>query len=319
MSLRVLVTGASGLVGRALCLRAVRDGQVVRGALRRAQPLPTGVEAIEVGDIDGQTDWSSALQGMEVVVHLAARVHILKERAQNPWIEFKRVNVDGTICLARQAAACGVKRFIFVSSIKVNGEQTLDQPFRSTQKVAPGSLYAQSKYEAEQGLATLAANTNLEVVIIRPPLIYGPGALGNFGLLVRALSLGVPLPLEAVTNNRRSFIALDNLVDLIRVCLTHPAAVNKTFLVGDGEDLSTADLVRRMGHALHQPARLWSLPPSILRLGLRLLGQGAIASRLLDSLQVDSAETCTLLGWRPPVTVDEGLSRALNLNPAVDR
>jgi nucleoside-diphosphate-sugar epimerase len=242
-------------------------------------------------------------------MHCAARVHVMAESLADPLAEFRRVNVQGTLNLARQAAAAGVRRFVFVSSIGVNGAETFQQSFTSEDSVAPHSPYAVSKYEAELGLQALAAETGMEVVIIRPPLVYGPGAPGNFGSLMRWLKRGVPLPLGAI-HNQRSLVALDNLVDLIVLCLTHPAAANQTFLVSDGEDVSTSELLRRMGQALDRPARLLPVPQSWLKLAAAMVGKSDVAQRLCGSLQVDISKTRRLLVWTPPISLDEGLRRA---------
>lgn len=246
------------------------------------------------------------------MMHLAARVHVMAERAGNPLVEFRRVNVDGTLNLGRQAAAAGVRRFIFVSSVKVNGEGTsANRPFTNADAPAPQDPYGISKMEAEQGLRDIAAQTGMEVVIVRPPLVYGPGVKANFAAMMRAVQRGLPLPLASVTHNRRSFVALDNLVDLLITCIDHPAAANQTFLVSDGEDLSTADLLRRLGQAMNKPARLFPVPPSMLQLGANMLGKGDVAQRLLSNLQVDISHTRNTLNWTPPISVDEGLRRAV--------
>jgi len=244
------------------------------------------------------------------MVHCASRVHIMKDPSANPLEEFRRVNVQGTANLARQAAVAGVRRLVFVSSVKVNGEQTAQgSTFTADDACAPEDPYGISKHEAEQALRQIAAETGMEVVIIRPPLVYGPGVKANFAAMVRWLARGVPLPLGAVTHNRRSLVALDNLVDLITLCLTHPAAANQTFMVSDGEDLSTADMLRRMGNALGRPARLLPVPVGVLKLGAQLVGKPDVFQRLCGSLQVDIAKTRELLGWQPPVSVDEGFRR----------
>jgi nucleoside-diphosphate-sugar epimerase len=264
-----------------------------------------------MGSISSEPDWAFALRNVDRVVHLAARVHVMNEKSSNPLSEFRRVNVDGTANLARQAAAAGIRRFIFLSSIKVNGESTQDRlPFTADDLPAPGDPYGVSKYEAEQVLRQIAAETGMEVVIIRPPLVYGPGVKANFESMMRWLTRGVPLPLAAVTYNRRSLVALDNLVDLIVTCLNHPAAANQTFLASDGEDLSTVDLLRRMGEALGKPARLFYMPPALLEFGAQVLNKSSIYQRLCGSLQIDITKTSQLLGWTPPVSVNEGLRRA---------
>lgn len=306
-----LVSGANGFVGSALCVRLLRDGVSTRGAVRALCSKPDGAEAFAIGSLSSDTDWTAALRNVEQVVHLAARVHVINDKSSDPLAAFRRVNVEGTAALARQAAAAGVRRFVFLSSVKVNGEFTeVGQPFTADDVPAPEDPYGVSKHEAEQLLRQIAAETGMEVVIIRPPLVYGPGVKANFESMMRWLARGVPLPLAAVTQNRRSLVAVDNLVDLIVTCLNHPAAANQTFLVSDGEDLSTADLLRRMGVALGQPARLFYVPTALLKLGATVVSRPGIYQRLCGSLQLDIAKTRQLLGWIPPVSVDEGLRRA---------
>ena len=236
----------------------------------------------------------------------------MSENASDPMAEFRRVNVNGTRQLARQAADAGVRRFIFVSSVKVNGEHSLaGRPLTAADAPAPLDPYGISKLEAEQALQALSTETGMEMVIVRPPLVYGPGVKANFGSLLRWLSKGWPLPLGAVHDNRRSLVAVDNLADLLLTCVDHPAAASQTFLASDGEDLSTTELLRRMGQALGKPARLLPVPPALLRWGATALGKADIAQRLLGSLQVDITHTRQTLGWTPPITVDEGLRRAV--------
>jgi nucleoside-diphosphate-sugar epimerase len=311
--MRVLVTGGSGFVGHALAHRlALAAGVAVCCSIRGAgrSRLPSGADVIEA-DLSLTTDWSDALAGVDVVVHTAARVHIMSERDDNALAAFREVNVAGTLNLARQAAVAGVRRFVFLSSIKVNGEQTqLGRPFTSDDVVAPEDAYGISKAEAEAGLRQVASETDMEVVIIRPPLVYGAGVKGNFSTLVHLVDRGFPLPLGAVRSNRRSLVGLDNLLDLIHTCLDHPRAANQIFLVSDCEDLSTADLLMRIGKALNRPARLLAVPVGILNFAAGLLGMRFIAQRLLGSLLVDVGKTCALLDWTPPFSVDEGLRRA---------
>lgn len=263
-------------------------------------------------NLDPSTDWSAGLKGCAAVIHTAARVHVMNEKAQDPLAEFRRINVEGTLNLARQAAAAGVKRFVFLSSIKVNGEMTpIGQPFTVAQTAAPMDPYGISKAEAEDGLRCLGSETGMEIVIIRPPLVYGPGVRANFGRLVSAIGRGWPLPLGCVEQNRRSLVALDNLVDLILTCTSHPAAANQTFLVSDGEDLSTTELLRRIGRAMGRPTRLVPVPSRLLQAGALLAGKGDLAQRLLGNLQVDITHTRQTLGWYPPISVDEGLRRTV--------
>jgi nucleoside-diphosphate-sugar epimerase len=309
----IVVTGANGFVGRALCADAAARGFVVRGIVRSSCGLPSGTESFQVGNIDDSTNWQDAFTDCGVVIHLAARVHVMADTAENPLDEFRRVNVQGTLNLARQAAAAGVRRFVFVSSIKVNGEATqLGSAFKADDAPGPLDAYGVSKMEAEQGLRELSAQSGMEVVIIRPPLIYGPGVKANFAAMMRWLQRGIPLPLGAI-HNQRSLVALDNLVDLIVTCLTHPAAANQTFLVSDGEDVSTTELLRRMGQAMNRPARLIPVPASWLKLAAAMVGKQDVAQRLCGSLQVDIEKTRRLLGWTPPLSLDEGLRRAAGM------
>lgn len=312
----VLVTGASGFVGSALCERLKNEGLNYRCAVRKPSP---DQNTFPVGDIGPETIWGEALIDISTVIHLTARVHIMKDEVPDPLAEYRKVNVEGTLNLAQQAAQVGVKRFVFISSIKVNGEQTpLRKPFTSGDTSAPEDPYGISKNEAEQGLQQLAQETGMDVVIIRPPLVYGPGVKGNFRSMMRWVNKGIPLPLGAI-HNQRSLVGLDNLVDFIITCIDHPAAANQTFLVADGEDLSTTDLLRRVGQAMGKPARLIPVPMSVLQFCARLLGKQAMVQRLCGNLQVDISKARKLLGWEPPVSVDEGLRRAVRSNADSER
>ncbi len=265
---------------------------------------------IEIGNFESNTNWSEALVGVEAVVHTAARVHVMKDQSTNALNEFRRVNVECTLNLAKQAAVAGVKRFIFISSIKVNGERThLGCPFTPDQFCVPCDPYGISKHEAELGLKALSEKTGIEVVIIRSPLVYGPGVKANFLSMMNWLQQGIPLPLGGVTDNRRSFIFIDNLVDIIFTCLKHHAAANQIFLVSDDEDISTAVLLRRMSAALGRPSKLFIVPIPLITLGANLIRRPDFSQRLCGSLQVDINKTKDLLGWRPPVSLDQGLSQ----------
>ena len=309
---RVLVTGASGFVGRCLTATLVAAGRDVRAALRQSTLLPvaTGVESVVVVNLDTTTDWTAALTDVDSVVHLAARVHVMQDKAVDPIAEFRRVNVLGTLQLARQAVDAGIRRFVFISSIKVNGEGTpAGCPYTADDTPAPMDAYGISKLEAEQGLLALAASTGLEVVIIRPVLVYGPGVRANFLKMMQWLDRGLPLPLGAI-NNRRSLVGVDNLVSLILACLDHPDAANQVFLASDGEDLSTTALMHRTALALGKSARLVPVPEAVLTLIAGLLGKRDVAQRLCGSLQVDIDKTRRILGWTPPLNVDAGLALA---------
>lgn len=307
---RILITGATGFVGRRLLTTLSQNSALpLIAAVRKPTDLPTHVHQALVADLDAQTDWRQALRGVDVVVHLAARVHVMSEQTHDPLSEFRRVNVAGTLALARQAAEAGVRRFVFVSSIKVNGERTTPgHPFTAEDVPAPVDPYGVSKAEAEAGLRQLAESTAMEVVILRPPLIYGPGVKANFAAMMSGLQRGLPLPLGN-TGNARSLLALDNLVDLIIHCLDHPGAANQTFLASDCEDLSTTALLQQMGAALGHPARLFPFPRALIWLGARALGKGSIYQRLFGSLQLDTAKTRQLLAWTPPLTVQQALQQ----------
>jgi len=299
-------------VGNALSKRLIADGWAVTGAIRRGGTFKSveGVSLLEIGDIDNNTDWKMALKGIDAVVHAAARVHVLKDTVADPLEAYRSVNVNGTMNLAHQAAAAGVRRFIFLSSIKVNGEENSVE-YRETDKPAPLDSYGISKMEAENKLRKTAPEMGMEVVILRPPLIYGPGVRANFLKLLKAVDRGLPLPLASI-NNRRSMIYVENLVDAIALCLRHPKAADQTFLLSDGENLSTPDLIHRIATALGKKKRLIPLTPIILDILARVVGKGQMASRLTGSLTLDDSKIRRELGWNPPFTIGHGIAKTVS-------
>lgn len=304
----VLVTGATGFVGCALLPALSIAGWKIRALTRQALSQELLFDQVEWRQVTGLGD-DFPLVGCSAVVHLAARVHVMRESAADPLSEFRCVNVVGTERLARQAAAAGVRRFVYLSSIKVSGEETpAGQSFFADDKPRPEDPYGISKHEAEVALLQVAAETGLEVVIIRPPLVYGPGVKGNFRTMLNWLRRGIPLPLASL-DNRRSLVGLDNLCDLIRICLEHPTAVNEIFLVSDGQDLSTSELLHLAGDAMECPARLFPFPSAWLERGAAMLGKQGLARRLCGNLQVDIDKAKTMLGWSPPMDVQTGLRR----------
>lgn len=308
--MNIVITGASGFVGQCLLSELLAARHRVTAVMRRrTDDVDPRVHLRIVDDFVGSQSLGPLLQGQEVVVHCAGRVHVMNDSITDPLTEFRKINVEGTLNLARQAAQSGVRRFIFISSIKVNGEgTTIGAPYCADDQSAPADPYGISKVEAEHGLRALATETGMELVIIRPVLVYGPGVKANFLNMMSWLHKGVPLPFGAI-QNRRSLVALDNLVDLIVTCIDHPAAANQILLVSDDEDLSTTELLRRMGVALGKPTRLLPVPSRLLEVGAAILGKQALAQRLCGSLQVDISKTRELLSWSPPVSVDEALRK----------
>jgi nucleoside-diphosphate-sugar epimerase len=305
----ILVTGANGFIGRSLCPELLNRGYAVRSAVRSLQSLSRDLdntEKVAVGDISSDTGWQDALSGIDVVIHLAGRAHVMHETAGEPETEFLKVNVSGAKRLALQAASAGVKRFVFISTIKVNGEKTNDCPFTEKDKPHPFDFYAASKWEAEQVLRKIEQETAMEVVILRPPMVYGPNAPGNFARLIKLITMGFPLPLGSI-RNLRSFIYIGNLIDGIISCIGHPNAAGQTFLVSDGQDLSTPELIVRLASALNKHVRLLPLPLSLLRLAGVVSGRLGEIRRLTDSLRIDITKIRSELNWNPPFTVSEGL------------
>lgn len=303
--MNVLITGANGFVGRALASHlAAEEAMTVRVAVRRlSRPFPASVDVRDNLDLD-DADWSSALRAIDVVIHCAARVHVRNDTATDAIAEFRKINTDGTLKLAKKAAEAGVKRFIYLSTIKVNGSSTNDRPpFSANDIPAPTEPYGMSKMEAEIGLLELANKNAIDIVIIRPPLVYGPGVKANFRTLMRVVNWSIPLPF-GWTDNKRSFVAIDNLVDFIRTCCAHPAARNQIFLVSDGQDLSTSELITLIGQALRKKTFLLSLPPTAIYRAARFFGKMDMAERLLGSLQVDITKNKHLLNWEPKIAIE---------------
>jgi nucleoside-diphosphate-sugar epimerase len=308
ISMRVLVTGANGFVGHVLCTTLTQQGYAVRGAVRsNPHAIATKVPCVAVGDITEKTDWSVALMDVDVLIHLAARVHVMKDFAADPLAEFLKVNLHGTVNLAQQAAQASVKRLVYVSSVKVNGEATADlQSFTESDRAAPQDPYGISKWQAEQALHRIARETGLEIVIVRPPLVYGPGVKGNFMRLLAAIDREIPLPL-AGANNLRSLLYVGNLVDALITCAIHPAATGQAYLVSDGEDISTAMLVEKIARALERKSRSFYFPPDILRAVASGLGRAEQVDRLFGSLRVSDEKIRNELGSVPPYTLEQGL------------
>ncbi len=307
--MKVLIIGASGFVGKALCARLVAHDFDVVGTVRNLPDTPVpGMNYRIMAEMSASTDWSDVLTGVQAVIHCAARVHVMHDRAQDPLTEFRYVNTLGTETLARATAHCGIKRLVFLSSIKVNGESAPpDAPFDQTSPAGPQDPYAISKWDAEQALTQIATETGLEVVILRCPLVYGPRVKANFLRLLQAVDRGIPLPLT-LARNCRSLIYLGNLTDAIATCLTHPAAAGKTYLVSDGEDVSTTELIARIAQALGKPSRLWPCPLELIELAGRMTGKSDEIARLLGSLCIDSNRIRNELDWTPPYTLEQGLA-----------
>jgi nucleoside-diphosphate-sugar epimerase len=305
---KVLVTGSGGFIGRALCTRILTEGWQVRGTFRSESDvsrLPEGVEAFSIGSIDSDTKWDDALTGIDTVVHLAARVHVMDDVSSDPLAEYRKVNVEGTKCLAVSSANAGVKRFIFISSIKVNGEGRA-AAYNEDDEAAPQDPYSLSKWEAEQELHKITDKTDLETVILRSPLIYGPGVKANFLRLVKLINFGIPLPFRFI-KNLRSLIYIGNLIDAMITCMTNPNAAGKTYLVSDGEDVSTPELVRRIGAASRRRSLMLPVPIWMMQMTGRITGKSDEVERLVGALTVDISKIRKELGWKPPYTMEYGL------------
>lgn len=316
--MRIFVCGASGFVGKALVNELLSEGHnVVAGVRKHSADLPEAVEQKLVGDLtllSKQNTIIDTLKNSDVVIHTAARVHIMKDNAADPLAEFRKINVNATIALARQAAKANVKRFIFLSSIKVNGESTGQRDaFREMDEPAPEDAYGKSKLEAEQALWEVAKTTSMEIVIIRPPLIYGPGVKANFASMIKIIKKGLPLPFGAISN-KRSMLAIDNLVGFIKLCVTHPAAKNQIFVIADGVDVSTTELLTKIATAYKQRARLIPVPVKWMIFVAKLIGKQTIADRLFGDLQIDISRARQLLGWKPIKTMDQQLKKIAELD-----
>lgn len=313
-NITLLVTGANGFVGRAVLAKTLVKGYNTVAVSRTGLSLDLAPVQAQISELNGNTDWQAILTDtkVDVVIHTAARVPQMRDNAADPIAEYRSVNTEGTLNLARQAASAGVKRFIFISSIKVNGEQTAEgQPFTADQPTAPEDAYGLSKAEAEQQLMQLSSETGMEVVIIRPPLVYGYGVKANFAAMLKLARKNLPLPLGAI-NNKRSLVALDNLVDLIVTCIEHPKAANQIFLVSDDRDVSTTELLKMMTQAADKKPRLLPVPVSWLTLAARVLGKRAVIDRLCGNLQLDISHTRQTLGWVPPITLEQGIKRCFS-------
>ncbi|WP_019026742.1 UDP-glucose 4-epimerase family protein [Colwellia piezophila] len=309
--MNILLTGANGFLGKPLLKELINNSYTVTASSRRISLLPSGCTGFGIVNIDSKTNWSSVLSQQDIVIHCAARVHVMDEKSSNPLEEFREVNTRGTINLAKQAANAGVKRFIFISSIKVGGESSLlGTPLTEDSKYVPDDPYGLSKYEAEQQLLELAKNSAMEVVIIRPTLIYGPGVKANFETMMNWASKPIPLPFGAITN-KRSLVSIDNLISLIEVCLTHPNAKNEIFYVNDDNDVSTSDLLRKLYRSFSNKTPLIPMPMSLISLLFKLIGKGGYSARLLGSLQVDISKAKTLLNWTPPYSVDDSIDKTV--------
>jgi len=308
---KILVTGANGFVGRQLCRTLSQNGFLVKAAIRQTAIAPAeAMQYVPVGDIGPDTDWTEALRGVDMVVHLAGRAHIRRDSSSNSMAEYERTNTLGTIRLAQMAAAANVKRLLFLSSVKVNGEETHGQPFVETDRPAPMDFYAVSKWKAEEGLLHMHQQGKLSVVIIRPPLVYGPGVRANFLQLIRLVDFGLPLPLGKI-KNKRSLVGLRNLIDFIMICLHNPSAAGEIFSVSDEEDLSTPDLVQRIGGFLGRPTYLIPVPYQFMSIMARIMGKKDAFYKLCHSLQVNVEKSSNVLHWNPPFSVNEELKQTI--------
>lgn len=307
----IFITGATGFVGSALVWRLSKENFSISAAVLEGDNIDhvsTDVKTLSVAPLSDSSDYTAAMQGAEVVIHLAARVHIMNDTADDPLHEFRKVNRYGTECIARQAADAGVKRFVFMSTVGVNGNLSGNTPFTEDDRPRPHNPYSVSKFEAESALRKISEATGMQVVIVRAPLVYGPGNPGNFLSLLENVYKGIPLPFASVTNCK-SFVYVENLADALACCAIHPDAAGQTFLVSDGEDISTPDLIRFLAVIMGKPCRLFPFPSSLMRLAGKALGKSNAVNQLLSSLQVDSSKIRNVLGWTPPFTLKQGLDK----------
>jgi len=311
---RILVTGSDGFIGKALCQALLANGSIVnagrRSLSKNNEKIPGGMNLVSIGDLESEKKWEKALYGVMTVVHLAGRAHVLKEIEGDPLAVYRRVNVEGAKRLALAAAKYGVRRFVYVSTIGVNGSLTTDMPFTEQSSLNPHNDYAMSKLEAEQTLLQVSVETGMELVIVRPPLVYGPSVKANFLRLLQLVESGIPLPLAQV-DNRRSMVALDNLVDFLVLCTKHPCAAGHSFLVSDGNDVSTPRLIDQIARNMDRPARLFPLPLGLLRISAKAVGKTSLYDQLCGSLQVNIDKAEQILGWKPRILFDEGLSETI--------
>lgn len=308
--MKILVTGASGFVAEGIIKKLIDEKHSVYGSIRNENNNHSRLPESSIFhncSLSSDSDWHYALTGIDIVVHTAARVHVMREKTKKPLDEYMQVNVDGTLNLAKQAIEEGVRRFIFISTAKVNGEETdMGKIYFADDAPHPVDPYAISKLEAETRLFQLGSSSSMDIVVIRPPLVYGPGVKANFLSMMKWVDRGIPLPLGCI-DNKRSMVSLTNLADLVSVCVCHPGATNQVFMASDGEDMSTTELLRKLGKAMGHPAKLFPVSPRLLECGARIIGKQSIAQRLLGSLQVDISKDFSVLGWKPPVAVDIAL------------
>jgi nucleoside-diphosphate-sugar epimerase len=307
----LFIIGATGFVGSALIKRLLQENVRLTAAVLAGEDaghLPAVVDRVTIEPLSESSDYTTVLQDMDIVIHLAARVHIMQDTATDPLQEFRKVNLHGTERLARHAAQAGVRRFVFMSTIGVNGNTSGSRAFTESDDPSPHNPYSISKLEAEIGLREISKNTGMELVVVRAPLVYGPGNPGNFLSLIRIIAKGIPLPLASI-HNRKSFLYVDNLADALACCATHPNAAGQAYLVSDGEDVSTPELIKRVSAVLGKPARLLPFPPGLMRIAGRVLGRSSAVERLVGSLQVDSSKIHRELGWTPPFTMEQGLGK----------